>query len=334
MSRILSPVPRGSGATIIHQSLADHIPGYQVCAYNPYWTLFPPALPFVASDRTAAVIHCPPDYACFLAERKVPLVLTFHNYVLDQWMRQYSGSLQRLHYRTDLKWWTKRSVNRAAKITAVSHFVADLVRRELNPDKDISVIYNGVDTERFRPNSVLPRKSSAHIRVLFSGNLTARKGVQWLPQIADLLDKGIVIYYTAGLRTGNRLPARPNLISVGSIPFKDMPERYRDMDILLTPTVREGFGLAVAEAMASQLPVVASNCSAIPELVDDGRGGCLCPVGDVKAFAEKLNFLAASPGLRIEMGAYNREKAELRFSLRRMIGEYVRLFDSIGDGEA
>jgi L-malate glycosyltransferase len=326
---IFSPVPEGCGAAIIHQSLAGHIPGYCARTYNPYWTLLPILLPLVASSRCAAMVHCPPDYACFLAERKVPLVLTFHNYVLDQWMRPYSSRLQTIHYRTDLKWWTRLSVKHATRITAVSNFIADLVRRELNPGKDISVIHNGVDTERFRPVSGLSNKGDKKIRVFFSGNLTLRKGAQWLPAIADRLDKHIMIYYTAGLRTRKKLPERPNLISVGSIPFKDMPERYRDMDILLTPTVREGFGLAVAEAMASRLPVVASNCWAIPELVDDGRGGCLCPVGDVKAFAEKLNFLAASPGLRKEMGAYNREKAEQRFSLRRMIGEYVRLFDSL-----
>jgi glycosyltransferase involved in cell wall biosynthesis len=249
-------------------------------------------------------------------------------------MRPYSSPLQRLHYRTDLKWWTKRAVKGATRITAVSHFIAGLVRRELNPAGEISVIYNGVDTERFRPGPFSSRKDAGHIRVFFSGNLTARKGAHWLPQIADLLDKGIVIYYTAGLRPGTRLPARPNLIPVGSVPYRDMPDRYRDMDILLMPTVREGFGLAVAEAMASRLPVVASDCSAIPELVDEGAGGHLCPVGDVKTFAEKINLLAASPGLRKTMGEYNREKAEQRFSLRRMIAEYVRLFDGVSDRTA
>ena len=58
-----------------------------------------------------------------------------------------------------------------------------------------------------------------------------------------------------------------------------MPERYGSMDILLMPSVREGFGLSIAEAMACGLPVVATNCSAIPELIDDGKGGFLCPPG-------------------------------------------------------
>jgi glycosyltransferase involved in cell wall biosynthesis len=110
-----------------------------------------------------------------------------------------------------------------------------------------------------------------------------------------------------------------------------MPNRYRQMDILLMPTVREGFGLAVAEAMACGLPVVASNCSSIPELIDDGKGGFLCPIGDVKAFAEKINLLAESPGLRKEMGQYNRARIEKKFTLERMVKEYQKVFSEVLD---
>ena len=108
-----------------------------------------------------------------------------------------------------------------------------------------------------------------------------------------------------------------------------MPDLYRSNDILVSPTVREGFGLAIAEAMACGLPVVASNCSAVPELIDDGKGGFLCPVGDVKAFAEKINLLAQAPELRHRMGDYNRAKVEKMFTVDRMISEYRELFESL-----
>jgi glycosyltransferase involved in cell wall biosynthesis len=108
-----------------------------------------------------------------------------------------------------------------------------------------------------------------------------------------------------------------------------MPSVYRMHDILLSPTVREGFGLAIAEAMACGLPVVASDCSAIPELIDHGKGGFLCPVGDVAAFAEKINILADSPRLRREMGEYNRTKIEKMFTVERMVNEYKDLFEEV-----
>jgi glycosyltransferase involved in cell wall biosynthesis len=108
-----------------------------------------------------------------------------------------------------------------------------------------------------------------------------------------------------------------------------MPNRYRRMDMLLMPTVREGFSLAVLEAMACGLPVIASRCSSLPEQIDDGKGGFLCPVGDVKAFAEKINLLAASPALRKEMGQYNRAKIEKEFPLDRMVKEYQQVFSEV-----
>jgi glycosyltransferase involved in cell wall biosynthesis len=108
-----------------------------------------------------------------------------------------------------------------------------------------------------------------------------------------------------------------------------MPDRYRQMDMLLMSTVREGLSLAVMEAMACGLPVVASNCSSLSEQIDDGRGGFLCPVGDVKAFAEKINLLAESPGLRKEMGQYNRTKIEKKFTLDRMVKEYQKIFSEV-----
>ncbi|MBW1787844.1 MAG: glycosyltransferase family 4 protein, partial [Deltaproteobacteria bacterium] len=125
----------------------------------------------------------------------------------------------------------------------------------------------------------------------------------------------------------NRLPRLENLRPVGAVPFREMPDRYRQMDILLMPTVREGFALAVIEAMASGLPVVASDCSSLPELVSDGKSGFLCPVGDTEAFAEKINLLAAAPELRREMGKFNRSLVEARFTVSQMVERYRAVFE-------
>jgi glycosyltransferase involved in cell wall biosynthesis len=159
--------------------------------------------------------------------------------------------------------------------------------------------------------------------------LTLRKGAQWLPRIAKYLNKNVTLFYTQGLRTRKSLPDLPNLRPVGVVPFEKMPHKYQQMDILLMPTVREGLSLAVLEAMACGLPVVANNCSSLPEQIDNGKGGFLCPVGDVKALAEKINILAESPELRREMGEYNRIKVEEMFSLEKMAKGYRKLFEEV-----
>jgi glycosyltransferase involved in cell wall biosynthesis len=318
----------GNGAYVIHRNLEHHIDGYTVAGYHPNCTLFPLSLINVAPALSARMVHTTPDYAVFSRRKNIPLVITFHNYVLDRWMGQYSTLWQRLHYRTDLRLWTRMAIERANAITAVSQFTADIVKTDLGVQRFIHTIYNGVDEKMFTPRRT-QKSGDTEIRVFFSGNLTERKGAGWLIAIADKLQPHVVIHYTQGLRTRRSLPQHSNLRPVGPVPFKQMPPRYQQMDILLMPTVREGLSLAVLEAMACGLPVVASNCSSLPEQIDEGLGGFLCPVGDVHMFADNLNYLADSPIIRKNMGQYNREKVERQFTLEAMVARYKRLFERI-----
>jgi glycosyltransferase involved in cell wall biosynthesis len=222
------------------------------------------------------------------------------------------------------------ALKKSHTVTAVSESTAQLVKQDLGLDRSfpIRVIYNGVNANHFIPDSH-KKYDRTTARVLFSGNLTIRKGAHWLPRIAKYLNKNVIIFYTQGLRSRKVLPDLPNLRPVGAVPFEEMPYKYQQMDILLMPTVREGLSLAVLEAMACGLPVVANNCSSLPEQIEDGKGGFLCPVGDVKGFAEKINLLAEAPDLRRAMGEYNRTKVEKTFSLKRMVNEYKTLFEEV-----
>ncbi len=323
--RIVSPLAFGSGAYVVHKLLESRIRGYEVRGYDPRWTYFPPLLRRFADSR-AALVHTTPDYAMFVQQPGVPLVVTFHGFVLDRFMQRYSTFAQRVHYRFDLRWWTEAALRRARAVTAVSRFTAGIVKQELGYPHDIRVIYNGVDTERFAPRAAGAAQDCV-VKVLFSGNLTRAKGADLLPQIADRTAPNVRILYTKGLRVRARLPAHPRLECVGAVPFESMPDLYRQADILLSPTVREGFGLNVAEAMASGLPVVATDCSSLPELLEHGKGGYLCRLGAVDEFARTVNMLAESFSLRRQMGEFNRAKAEREFSLPRMIGQYEALFE-------
>jgi len=327
-AKILSPIAKGNGAYIVHKNIESLLCGYKVEGYSPLLTLFPASLFSIGRKFKASIIHTTPDYACFHKRKGVPLVTTFHNYVLDDYMRPYSSFLQKIHYQTDLKWFTKMSVRFADEITAVSKFTADLSKRELGLRKDIRVIYNGVDEAVFRPIKKNWTKKKK-IKVLFSGNLTTRKGAHWLLPILEKLPSNISIMYTSGLRGAGELANHSRFLNVGKVPYAEMPELYRSADMLLSPTVREGLPLAVMEAMACGLPVIATNCSSLPELIEDGEGGFLCGLGDVDDFADKISLLAGDYQLRKEMGEYNREKVEREFTLGRMISEYQQLFAKV-----
>lgn len=331
-SPILAPLASGNGAYILHQSLEKQISDYRVVSYNPWLTLFPPLLIHVARKQRADLIHTTPDYAIWSMRRNTPFVATFHNYVLDPFMRAYSTLLQRFHYRTDLRWFTLLAVQHAKALTAVSHFTANLAREDLGFDRPIRVIHNGIDETRFTPAFRL--RSDGVVQVLFAGNLTPRKGAQWILPIAERLDEGIRILYTQGLRTRRVLPEHPRLSCVGNVPYESMPELYRQVDIVLLPTVREGLPMAVLEAMSCGLPVVATDCSSLPELIDHAKGGFLVPLGDVEAFAQRINILANSGELRLEMGQFNRARIEAEFTSKQMVAAYNELFSELLDGNA
>jgi glycosyltransferase involved in cell wall biosynthesis len=324
--KILSPMAYGSGAFHVHKMLAENIPGYEVCGYNPYLTLFPPLLNSIGKDIAADIIHSNSDYGFFFKRKNKPLVLTFHGFVFDKETRQYSTTVQKFYHSTSLLYFTRKSLQAADSVTCVSKFTANMIHQVLGYDKPIRVIYNGINAEMFRPAS---SNNNGSIKVLFSGHPTRRKGADLLPEIARKLDKNIVIQYTSGIRDKPLTQVDLRLVNLGSIPFAGMPEVYQQADILLFPTVREGFGLVAAEAMACGLPVVATNCSSLPELVVHGKGGYLCELGNAADFAARINELANNLQLRRQMGDFNRERVEKRFRLDEMVKNYRELFEEV-----
>jgi glycosyltransferase involved in cell wall biosynthesis len=321
-------MPRGNGAYLSHLSLEAGIPGYEVVGYDPRWTYFPPALSLL-SRAPADLVHTTPDHAIFFARRGTPLVVTFRSYFLDAAVRPYMSTTQRLHYSGDLAWFTRRALRRADCVTCASEYLKRRVTADLGYAGEVPVIYNGVDTGRFFPARSRPGKT---LRVLVVGKPSLRKGFQFLPGIADRLRPGTEILYTNIWARDTFLPPHDRLRRVGPVAHDRMPDLYRSADIFLFPTVREGFGRAALEAMASGIPVVASECSALPELIVEGKGGFLCPVGDVEAFADRINRLSREPSLRLRFGEFNRERAADRFPMSRMIAGYNALFEAVLDG--
>lgn len=104
---------------------------------------------------------------------------------------------------------------------------------------------------------------------------------------------------------------------------------YQNADILFFPTLWEGLGLAAIEAMSCGLPVVSIRCSALPEVVDHGKGGFLCEPNDTKEMLARVRELIANPHLRREMGEFNREKVLREFRLQQLLDSYTELFNTL-----
>lgn len=329
MPRVRSVMARGNGAYIVHAELAAGLPGYELQGCSP-WLATVPRLPHPGLRRwlaAADIAHLPADYGAVPLPSSVRRVATLHNYYLDDEHLRRSTPAQRLYYRQVLRRSVPAAIRGADKLVVVSRFLADCVRRDgIAAGTGIEVIYNGIDVDRFRPAP--PPAGDRPLRVLFVGNPTRRKGFHLLQAVADALPSHAELAYTGGLRSV-RHDAGSRLVALGHVPYGDMHRVYQHADLLLFPTFREGFGLCVAEAMACGLPVVSTRCSAIPELLDEERGGFLCEPGDFVTMTQRVRQLLENPSLRAEQGAWNRNRAVRDFSRQRMLDDYAGLFSSL-----
>jgi glycosyltransferase involved in cell wall biosynthesis len=100
-------------------------------------------------------------------------------------------------------------------------------------------------------------------------------------------------------------------------------------DVLLLPSEQESFGLAALEAMACEVPVVASRVGGIPEVVTDGETGFLSEVGDVDKMSVDAARLLSDPTLRREMGKRARESAVSRYRTDIVIPQYIDFYNRV-----
>ncbi len=112
----------------------------------------------------------------------------------------------------------------------------------------------------------------------------------------------------------------------------DAPRLLAGLDVLLAPSLWEGFGLVMLEAMAQETPIIASAVSAIPEVVSDRETGILVPARDTAALREALGELLKDEALRQQMGLMGRERLETHFSATRMVKETIGLYHTVTDG--
>jgi glycosyltransferase involved in cell wall biosynthesis len=239
--------------------------------------------------------------------------------------------------------------SRATAIVANSCATRDHVVHDIRLAADrIRVIYNGVDLTRFRPPSPAERQAARaalglgpdELVVGTVARLYADKGVaDIVTALATVRASGIPVH---ALVVGDG-PERPSLqrqaASLKLSPFvrflgsrTDVPDVLAACDLaVLASRTREGFGIALAEAMAMALPVVGTTIEGIPEVIEAGRTGVLVPPGDPAALHDALVSLARSPERRRELGSCGRSAVEARFDRRRMVAEYSALYDELLD---
>ena len=192
------------------------------------------------------------------------------------------------------------------------------------PSEKISVAYPGVD-ERFRPG----RKNGKNFTIMFIGGLKPRKNPEFLLQVLARINQPNVELVLAGdgpLK--NKLKGKHVRVT-GFIAEKDKPTLYHQADVVVLPSVKEGFGMTLIEAGASGLPVVGNRVWSIPEIIQDGVTGFLARSGDADDWAQKIIQLIKSEPLRRKMGEAGRRQALTKFTWEKNIQAQLKVYENL-----
>ena len=216
--------------------------------------------------------------------------------------------------------------------------------------QQVSQIYNGVDTQRYRPAQAAagatadviagcPFDPARHWLVGTVGRMQTVKHQTLLVR---------AFLNALALRPGLR--ERLRLVVVGDGPLRascialleaagatdlawlpgekdDVPQLMRGLNCFVLPSLAEGISNTILEAMASGLPVIATRVGGNAELVKHDSTGLIVASDDADAMGQAIVHLAAAPARAAEMGRAGRACAEARFSLQAMVGEYRSLYD-------
>jgi len=202
------------------------------------------------------------------------------------------------------------------------------------------VIHNGIDLSYFSTKAVEATSSVVNDQRLslgYIGSLTPEKGVEVLLQSAALLKQCRSDFRLYLLGDGHLLESlRAQAVTLGleqEVCFvgevDDVRPWLKAFDLMVVPSLSEGFGRVVIEALAMERPVVASRVGGIPEVMGEEMSEMLVPVGDPEALAVALERLLADPDLRRIIGKQGRSQVESRFSIDGMLDGVDRLYTEL-----
>ncbi|HEY1288924.1 MAG TPA: TIGR03088 family PEP-CTERM/XrtA system glycosyltransferase [Burkholderiales bacterium] len=230
-----------------------------------------------------------------------------------------------------------------SRYIALSRHLEDYLERRVGvPSQRVSQIYNGVDTERFRP---------VQVRGRIEGCPFGQEDfvVGWVGRMDPVKDLPNLV--RAFARATQRSASRLRLALVGDGPMRpaverlvqqeglaervwlageraDIAEVMRGLDCFVLPSLGEGISNTILEAMATRLPVIATRVGGNAELIESGLTGLLVPPADNDALADALGQYSTDRAIARRHAKAARRVAQSRFSLARMVTDYCSLYET------
>ena len=176
-----------------------------------------------------------------------------------------------------------------------------------------------------------PREIGGPLRVIFVGSLSQRKGLSYLFEAVEKMNQSVELTLI-GRKTDAQCAALDAALArhrwIESVPHAEVLREMRAHDVLVFPSLFEGFGMVITEAMSQGVPVITTPHTAGPDIIEDGRDGFLVPIRSSDAIAQKLTFLRENPDELNAMkeAAWNKAKTLSWETYRRGQSDLMRAF--------
>lgn len=257
------------------------------------------------------------------------------------------GSVHNVYNARDKKL-NRRILNRylgifTDRVVAVSEEVKkEIVRYDSVPENKVAVIYNGVDRKRFVDIDAQSIRSEFHIPkstpvIGTVGRFFPQKGQKYLLEaVAKVRNKfphiAVFVIGDGSLKEElqdhtKKLNIEQNIIFTGV--RRDIPALLSAMDIFIFPSLWEGFGNALVEAMAAGKPIIATDIPSVREILNSGKSGIVVPPANSEAIARSLDLLLSDRALAENLGNAARERALSSFTIDSTVRGYSSLYRSI-----
>ncbi len=294
-------------------------------------------------NRENSIVHLPNQhlgrYGLFL---KVPYIITVHDLIRYFGVKGYGNLIHRPNLRNRLYLTLDyKGVRKATTVIAVSHTTKrDLVQHLGIPPERISVIYEGIDHQVFKP---VPRRLVDYPYLLFVGSEYPRKNFVGLlkafsrlksePRFKDLklIKVGKPGRPGAELREHslqaiNELNLLGEVVFTGYVAGEELPAYYSGAECFILPSLYEGFGLPPLEAMACGCPVIVSNVASLPEIA--GEAALKVDPYDTNSIASALREVLTNECVKRDLVSRGFERAR-QFSWERTTEETLKVYESV-----
>lgn len=197
------------------------------------------------------------------------------------------------------------------------------------PAEKIIRIPYGVDLDDFRPG----KKTDKIFRVVYAGGMTLQKGVHYLLRaFSELKLPSSELLLIGGLSEEIEPFFKKyagNFRYLGIRPQKELTDHYVQSSVFVLNSIHDGFGMVIIQAMASGLPVIATQNTGGPDIIEEGKTGFIIPIRDVQKLKERLVFLYENEKIRAEMGKQAAKRAASGFSWDDYGNNIVKAYEGL-----